>query len=224
MTKQTVCITGAGSGLGKNMALLFAEKGFNIVLVGRNVEKLKEVGEEIEARGGQGLPISIDIRCESDVQTKVKKILENTSVQVLVNNAGVGHFGPFMELASEQIQEMMDTNLYGTIHMTKAFLPHLLKQPNSSIINIISTAGLRGKVNETAYCASKFAVRGFTEALQKELEGNVHVVAAYMGGMDTPFWEDSDFVKDPSVLPKPIQVAKEIVDRYEEDQEIIIES
>lgn len=224
MTTRTVCITGAGSGLGKDMALLFADKGYRIVLVGRNEQKLKDVKELIEKKGGQAFHYSFDIRSERDVQTNVKKILETTNVQILVNNAGIGHFGTILELTSEQINEMMDTNVYGTINMTRAFLPHLLEQPNSSIINIISTAGLRGKVKETAYCASKFAVRGFTEALQKELDGKVNVVAAYMGGMNTPFWDNSEFVKDPSILPNSYGVAKDIVDRFEKEQEIIIET
>ena len=122
--------------------------------------------------------------------SKCDELSKAYSIYGLVNNAGVGHFGPFADNSKQQISEMLDTNVLGTILMTKAVLPLLLKNGEGRIMNIISTAGLRGKVNEAVYVASKFAVRGFTESLQKEYEGSqMKINAVYMGGMDTPFWD-----------------------------------
>jgi len=106
--------------------------------------------------------------------------------------------------------------------MTQEALPLLQKQ-GGRILNIISTAGLRGKVNESAYCASKFAQRGFTESLQKEFEdANVDVTGVYMGGMNTPFWDDSDHVDNPDRLKDPQSVAQYIIDHDDGRAEIHI--
>ena len=114
---------------------------------------------------------------------------------------------------------MIDINVKGTILVTLGLLPHM----KGSIINIISTAGLKGKVNEAVYVASKFAVRGFTESLQKEYE-NSHLVitAVYMGGMNTPFWDETEHIKDKSRLKSPEDVAKEIKDKDDGRSEIHI--
>lgn len=124
-------------------------------------------------------------------------------------------------MKNNEIAEMIDTNVIGTIQMTGTILSHLNE---GHIINIISTAGLRGKVNEAVYCASKFALKGFTESLQKEYEGTgIKFTAVYMGGMDTPFWEDSDHIKDTSRLRSSSDVAEIIISQMEQD-EIIIEN
>ncbi|WP_423801298.1 SDR family NAD(P)-dependent oxidoreductase [Neobacillus sp. SAB-20_R2A] len=221
---KTIIITGAGSGLGKELALLFSQKGYHVVLAGRTAEKLSSVRNELADGGGNADVMVMDIRNREDVFSKVKELSGRYDVYGLVNNAGVGHFGPFVEMDDAQIVEMLDTNVLGTILMTKAVLPILLGSGEGRIMNIISTAGLRGKVNEAVYCASKFAVRGFTESLQKEFEGRgIKINAVYMGGMDTPFWTDSDHVKDPSRLRSAREVAEIIIEQMEQDT-IVIES
>lgn len=220
---KSVIITGAGSGLGKELALLFAGQGFHIILTGRTLDKLQSVEQEIHEAGGSAQSYTVDITQTKDI-SKLMKQLQNHELYGLINNAGVGHFGPVNSLAAQDIQEMFETNTLGTVYMTQAVLP-LLKEKNEGLLmNIISTAGLKGKVNESVYVASKFAVRGFTESLQKELENtNIKVKAVYMGGMDTPFWDESDHIKDKSRLRSPKEVAAMILDHMEEDS-IVIES
>ncbi|MGG1679633.1 SDR family NAD(P)-dependent oxidoreductase [Neobacillus sp. NRS-1170] len=221
---KTIIVTGAGSGLGKELAFLFSKKGYHLLLAGRSTDKLVAAKDEIEAVGGTAEILVLDIRNNEEVSKKLKDIGSTYHIAGLVNNAGVGHFGPFGELNEKQIIEMLDTNVLGTIFMTKAILPLLLVKGEGRIMNIISTAGLRGKVNEAVYAASKFAVRGFTESLQKEYEGSgIKINAVYMGGMDTPFWADSDHIKDPSRLSSPKQVAEMIFEQLDQDS-IIIES
>ncbi|KAF0824829.1 MULTISPECIES: SDR family NAD(P)-dependent oxidoreductase [Bacillaceae] len=220
---KSVIITGAGSGLGKELALLFAGQGFHIILTGRTLEKLQSVEQEIHEAGGSAQSYTVDITQTKDI-SKLMTQLQNHELYGLINNAGVGHFGPVNSLSAHDIQEMFETNTLGTIYMTQAVLP-LLKEKNEGLLmNIISTAGLKGKVNESVYVASKFAVRGFTESLQKELENtNIKVKAVYMGGMDTPFWDENDHIKDKSRLRSPKAVAAMILDHIEEDS-IVIES
>ncbi|MCM3707917.1 MULTISPECIES: SDR family NAD(P)-dependent oxidoreductase [Cytobacillus] len=220
---KSVIITGAGSGLGKELALLFAEQGFHIVLTGRTLDKLQNVEQEIFESGGSAEVHTLDITQSKEI-SKLMMQLQNQELYGLINNAGVGHFGPVNSLSKQNIQDMFDTNTLGTIYMTQAVLPFLKDVNEGLLMNIISTAGLKGKVNESVYVASKFAVRGFTESLQKELEStNIKVTAVYMGGMDTPFWDESDHIKDKSRLRSPKEVAEMILDHMEEDT-IVIES
>jgi len=220
---KTIVITGAGSGLGKELALQYAKKGSTIILIGKRQPPLLTVTDQIKQLGGRAFAYPLDIRDYAAVQETVEQIIKKHSVSCLINNAGVGHFGPLSTLSHEQINDMIETNTKGVIFMTKAFLPHFHSLKEASIINIISTAGLRGKVNESVYVASKFAIRGFSESLVKELANtNIAVTAVYMGGMDTPFWEGTDHIKDRSRLRSAKKVAQEIIAQYNRQAEIII--
>jgi short-subunit dehydrogenase len=221
---KTIIITGAGSGLGKELALLLSQRGYHTLLIGRTVEKLVSVKREIELVGGKADILSLNICNNEEVLNKIKETCRTYEIFGLVNNAGVGHFGPFEEIEYKQINEMLETNVLGTILMTKAVLPQLQQNGEGHIINIISTAGLRGKVNEAVYAASKFAVRGFTESLQKEYEGSgIKLNAVYMGGMDTPFWDQSNHIKDKSRLRSAKEIAEIIIGQLDQDS-IIIEN
>jgi short-subunit dehydrogenase len=221
---KTIIITGAGSGLGKELALLFSQKGFHLLLTGRKLGKLTDAKEEIESAGGKADILQLDMRNAEEISKTITEISLTYTLGGLVNNAGVGHFGPFVEMDEDLISEMLYTNVLGTLLMTKAVLPYLEDSKDGRIMNIISTAGLRGKVNEAAYVASKFAIRGFTESLQKEYEGHsIKINAVYMGGMATPFWDNSDHVIDPSQFRSPGEVAGIIMDQLDQDT-IIIES
>lgn len=221
---KAIIMTGAGSGLGKELSLRFAEQGYHIILTGRTEEKLQRVQAEIAENGGNASVLVLDIRNLEDVKEKALILSKKYELYGLVNNAGVGFFGPFSESSDQDIESMFATNTLGTIHMTRAILPYLSLNETGLVLNIISTAGLRGKKNEAIYCASKFAVRGFTESLQQEYkETGIRFVAAYMGGMDTPFWEASDHIDDPSRFRSPAEVAALILKNISKD-EIIIES
>jgi short-subunit dehydrogenase len=221
---ETIIVTGAGSGLGKEIALLFSQQGYHVLLTGRTVERLLAVKRIIEEKGGVADVLELDVQKESDISRKIGEISKTHRISGLVNNAGVGHFGPFLNIEVSEITEMLHTNVLGTILMTKAILPILQEQGEGLLMNIISTAGLRPKVNEAVYVASKFAVRGFTESLQKEFENSsIKVKAVYMGGMDTPFWEGSSHITDPSRFRSPKEVAEIIMSEIDQD-EIIIDS
>ncbi|MFT9601132.1 SDR family NAD(P)-dependent oxidoreductase [Mesobacillus sp.] len=221
---KAIIVTGAGTGLGKELALLLAKQGYHLILTGRTEDKLKNVQTQIEESGGSATDLVLDLRNLEDIKEKALMISKKYEIYGLVNNAGLGYFGPFSEISDKEIEEMFQTNVFGTIQMTKTILPYLELNNDGLVLNIVSTAGLRGKKNEAVYCSSKFAVRGFTESLQKEYEGTgIRFVAAYMGGMNTPFWEESDHVADPSRLRSPAEVAEIIIQNLEKD-EIVIES
>jgi short-subunit dehydrogenase len=219
---KTILITGAGTGLGKELALAYAQEGNRIILVGRTRFSLDEGRQMIEKTNGSAISVTCDITDSKSVEQLLSHLNETEKIDQVINNAGVGYFGPLQEIPADQISHMIDTNVKGTIYVTKAILPTFLERNAGKIMNIISTAGLRGKVHETAYCASKFAIRGFTEALMKELANtSISVSGVYMGGMDTPFWDENHHVTDRSRLKSAKEVALEILERENEDELII---
>ncbi|WP_347552479.1 SDR family oxidoreductase [Pseudalkalibacillus hwajinpoensis] len=221
---RTILITGAGSGLGAALAKEWASKGSHIILVGRTGQTLKEVNRTISNNNGLSSIYLCDITVPSEIARMKESIKQDgLSVDLVVNNAGVGAFGAIEDIETEDVHTVIDTNVKGTIFMTQAFLPHL-KEVSGRIMNIISTAGLKGKNHEAVYVASKYAVRGFTESLWKELEGtSVSATAVYMGGMNTPFWSNTDHVKDSTRLKSPLEKAKQIINQDEGQSEIFID-
>ncbi|MEG9295530.1 SDR family oxidoreductase [Mangrovibacillus sp. Mu-81] len=216
-------ITGGGTGLGKELGKLLS-KEYHIVLLGRTKQKLEEAAIEIKQEGGDVSYAVLDVRSPLEIEQVCSTELLQNDIELLIHNAGVGYFGPLTEANDEDLETMFETNVLGPIRLTKAILPHLEKG-NSTILNIISTAGLKGKKNESLYVASKFALRGFGESLQKEYEeSGLRVVNAYMGGMDTPFWDGSDHISNRSRLRSPREVAEIIVEQYPSKDEIVIES
>ncbi|WP_047984633.1 SDR family NAD(P)-dependent oxidoreductase [Ornithinibacillus californiensis] len=203
----TVAITGAGTGLGKALAFEYAEHGYNVFLLGRNNDPLQLVRHQIMEKGGQAEVVLCDVKEIASIQIAFQRIGE---LDVFINNAGIGIFGPVDDYDVDDIDATLNTNVKGTILTVQAALP-LIRKSKGRILTIISTAGLSGKVNESLYCASKFAVRGFTESLQKEwADEDFRITAVYMGGMNTPFWNNSTHVSDPSRLKGPEVVAKQI--------------
>ncbi|WP_027964180.1 SDR family NAD(P)-dependent oxidoreductase [Halalkalibacillus halophilus] len=213
-------ITGAGSGLGRALAFKYAKADYHIILVGRNLKKLNTVKDELERDSLSAEVATCDITSWDEVKHLSEKY---TSIDLLINNAGIGYFHTIDQLSKDEIDTMVDVNVNGLIYTTKLLLPAVL-HAKGRILNIISTAGLKGKVKESAYCASKFAQRGFTESLQKELANeSISISAVYMGGMNTPFWNDSDYMSDPSVLPSPESYANQIIEQDDGREEIHVE-
>lgn len=207
----TVAITGAGSGLGRALALQYAQNDYKVYLLGRNDTKLHLVQSEIRKNSGHVEVVLCDVQEQASVSIAFQQIGE---LDVFINNAGIGIFGPIEDYSISDIDKTLDTNVKGTILTVQSALP-LIRESNGRILTIISTAGRRGKMNESIYCASKFAVKGFTESLQKEWENDpISITAVYMGGMNTPFWDNSTHVTDPSGLKGPKVVAEQI---YNED-------
>lgn len=217
-------ITGAGTGLGKELALLLS-KTHHVILVGRRETELTDLAEEIN-HCGRATPLVCDISKPDEVAGLEEKMLDSAllPVDLVVNNAGVGHFGSLETIKMEDWDQMFQTNVYGPMLVTKTLLPHL-KEAKGTLLNILSTAALRGKVDESGYVASKFALRGFSESIAKELEPfGIRVIRAYMGGMNTPFWDSSSHVENPSAFRTPREVAEIILSRMASEDEIIIES
>jgi short-subunit dehydrogenase len=220
---KTVIITGGGTGLGFALARQY-QKEYNICLLGRTESKLQQAVEKLSGTNNSVTYKVCDVTNPQQTEDVLQEIFQEGQVHMLINNAGTGIFDSLDSLTEKDIKQMVETNIYGTIFPTKAAFPLLRNQGFGKVMNIISTAGLRGKVNESVYCATKFAVRGFTESLMKEWEEtNIYPTAVYMGGMDTPFWDETDHIKDRSRLKSPDMVAELIYNEDDNKPEIFID-
>jgi len=167
---KTAIITGAGKGIGRAMAIALAEEGVNLGLMARTEADLLRLAEDLKP---SNVKISIaiaDVSSIDAVNTAIDKIKSELGViDILINNAGVGAFAPFMELEPAKWEEIVKVNLFGTYYVTRAVLPEMIGRKTGDIINISSTAGQRGAAVTSAYSASKFGVIGLSESLMQEV-------------------------------------------------------
>lgn len=191
LRNKVAVVTGASSGLGAAFARALVAEGAHVFGLARRVLKLSALQE---ALGPSFHPVACDVREESDVKAAFEAVLtEHGRVEVLVNNAGLGRFGPLDALSAEDWDAQFDTNLRGVFLCTRAALPAMKRQNAATgfgghIVNIASVAGLVGNANLAAYNATKFGLRGFSEALMKEVRNDgIKVTCVYPGSVDTAF-------------------------------------
>jgi NAD(P)-dependent dehydrogenase (short-subunit alcohol dehydrogenase family) len=181
-------ITGAGSGIGRALAHRLAREKMSLALADVDSAGLTET---IEQLGGASASLSchlVDVADRARVERFAAEVVErHGSVTLLMNIAGVAMHGTFEQLTIEEFDWLMKINFYGVLYGVASFLPILRKQPRAHIVNMSSIYGIIAPAGQTAYCASKFAVRGFTEALMHELDGSsVSISCVHPGGVRTP--------------------------------------
>jgi NADP-dependent 3-hydroxy acid dehydrogenase YdfG len=177
---KVALVTGASRGIGAAVAHSLAAEGVRLALASRN-------GDDLGLDGA--LARRCDVRRPDDLEALVAEAVEQFGgIDILVANAGVGAYGPFLDLPADQLEEMIDVNVKGTLYAVRAALPHLLKSDAADIVTLASEAGRRGLPLEAVYCASKFAQVGFTRALDHELrEQGVRCSNVCPGGVATDF-------------------------------------
>ena len=180
-------ITGAGSGIGRATALRLAKAGSALAISDVNAKGLDETAQAAAALGVKVTPFVVDVSDKEAMQSFASEVRQQHGrVSILLNNAGVALFGTTEELSIEDYEWLMGINFWGVVYGTKYFLPLLQQQPEAYILNISSIFGIIAPTGQSAYCASKFAVRGFTESLRHELQGtNVRVATIHPGGIKT---------------------------------------
>jgi NAD(P)-dependent dehydrogenase (short-subunit alcohol dehydrogenase family) len=192
---STVVITGATSGIGRETALAFARAGARVVAAGRREERLQKLVSEIQGQGGEALAVQTDVADRAQVERLVERAVDRFErIDTLVNNAGVGIAARFEDQPLEDFRRVMEVNFWGAVFACKAVVPRMRAQSAGGvIINISSILGKRGLPYETAYCASKFALAGFSEALRTEVMADgIDVSTIFPGVIETEFWESLD--------------------------------
>jgi len=189
---KNALITGAGKGIGRAMAIALAHEGVNVGLMARTVSDLEQLKEELKPLNIKVSVAVADVSSIDAVNAAVAGIkAELGAIDILINNAGIGVFGSFMELEPAKWEEIIKVNLLGVYYVTRAVLPEMIERKTGDIINVSSSAGQRGAAVTSAYSASKFGLIGLSESLMQEVrKHNIRVTTL------TPSTIATDMAKD----------------------------
>lgn len=213
LENSVVVITGASSGIGQATAQAFADQGSRLVLAARNADALEKVAVECRRRGAEVLTVATDVTDASAVKKLAERAEALGRIAVWVSNAGVGAAGRFEETPIGAHEQIIRTNLIGHINDAHAAVPIFLSQRQGVFINMISLGGFAAAPFATAYSASKFGLRGFSEALRAELadKPNIHVCDIYPAFVDTPgLKHGANYVEREITAPPPLLDARQV--------------
>ncbi len=240
-------VTGAASGIGRALALEFAARGCDLALADRDEAGLQAVAAEIaqahsqQAHARKVTLHRVDLAEPGQIEAFVQAATSShPGLTIVVNNAGVALLGQFTQVDQAQMEWLMNINFWGMVHATRAFLPHLARQREAHIVNLSSIFGIIGPPGQTAYSASKFAVRGFSESLRHELQmaaSPVRLSVVHPGGVatniarnsrtgtgisDNEFRADSIERFDTAARTSPEKAARRIIDGIEKNKPRIL--
>lgn len=213
-------ITGAGSGIGRSLALDLAGRGARLALADIHEQRLQETAAEVTALGVDVYAELLDVRDNDAWKTFADNTVEHFGVvHQIYNNAGIGRSGPLSTIDDAAFERIIDINMWGVIRGTRAFLPHLIESGDGHVVNISSLNGIMGYSGLTAYCTSKFAVRGFSEALRVELlteKQPVRVSVVHPGGVRTNISVDALGAAEAAgtLTPEQVRRANAYEDKY----------
>jgi NADP-dependent 3-hydroxy acid dehydrogenase YdfG len=199
MANKTALITGASSGIGKAVALSFANAGINLVLVGRSIDRLQPVADAATQLGVKAYSYELDLGDLAAVRPSIEKIVgQLESLDILVNSAGTAYTNHLMDTPLTDWQRIIDLNLSSVLQVIQGSLPLMRQQKSGTIVNLISVAGQQVFPNWGAYCVSKFGLVALSKALAAEERANgIRVTALYPGSVNTALWDregvDADF-------------------------------
>ncbi|WP_313386726.1 3-ketoacyl-ACP reductase [Chishuiella sp.] len=209
-------VTGGSRGLGKAIALSLAKEGVDVAITGRNKNTLEETIKEIEKFGVKSSYSVFDVSDKSEVKSELNKLVESFGAfDILINNAGIAAFGGFLEMEEVEWEDIVKTNLFGPYYVSKAVLPSMIELGSGDIINVSSTAGLKGNAVTSAYSASKAGLIGLSESLMFELrKKNIRVTTLTPSTIASEMSKDVLKITDGNVdkVLQPEDFAEFIVD------------
>ena len=191
-------VTGAGKGIGRAVAIALANEGVHVGLMARTEKDLQQVADELKAAGVKTAIATADVSDITSVNAAVDHIQSQLgNIDIVINNAGTGTFGKFLELEPADWENQVKVNLFGTYYVTRAVLPQMIDRKTGDIVNISSTAGLKGNAGTSAYSASKFGVMGLTESLMQEVrKHNIRVTALAPSTVVTDLARSSNLINN----------------------------
>jgi short-subunit dehydrogenase len=209
---MTALITGASSGIGLELARIFAEHGHDVVLVARSEGKLQALATELQSRGGRAQVIAADLAAAGGPKQVVDRLAERgLAIDVLVNNAGYGLFGPFLETSLETELAMIQLNIVALTELTKRLLPGMVARKNGRILNVASTAAFLPGPLMAVYYATKAYVLSFSEAIANELEGTGVTVTVLAPGPTASGFQAAASLEDSKLVAgKTLATSREV--------------
>ncbi len=210
LKNSVAIITGASKGIGRAIALSLSKEGVNVVLAARSPELLSMVQKDIIDAGGKAISIPTDVTSENSVQNLVSETQKRFgTIDILINNAGVGIFSNIVDMKTEEYELMMNVNLKGAFLCSRAVLPAMMKRRKGDIINIASLAGKNSFASGSVYSATKWGLIGFARSLMLEVrEYNIRVVTISPGSVNTHF---ADKEHDEPQIIQPEDVADTVL-------------
>ena len=206
-------ITGASKGIGKATAFAFAAAGAKVVLAARTPETLEQVAVKLKEGGAEALAVPTDVTNVDAVKQLIQRTLDvYQHVDILINNAGIGHFGPIVDFEPDDWDAVLNSNLKAVYLCAKYALPSMLERGSGQIINVLSVAAKVAFQASSAYCAAKAGALALTKVLASEVrQQNIRVTAVLPGSVHTPFWDDVPEHPDFEQMLTPEHVADTIV-------------
>ena len=200
-SKNLLLVTGASSGIGREISRKLCKEGYEVILASRSKEKLNSLHNELRKLGHKSHVIPCDIRVEDEVNDLYEKSSKLGFVDCVINNAGIGKFSNINKMSIEDWDEQISTNLRSSFLTTRLFVKKMIEKKEGKFVFINSVAGKYGHsfTSSTAYVASKYGLKGFADSLRTELrEHNIKVISVYPGAVDTNFWDsiNVDFPRD----------------------------
>ncbi len=192
LLNKVAVVTGAGRGIGRESARLFAREGAKLVLASRTKDELESLAKELmDYHDADSLVVPCDVTKSSDVKALIEKAVATFGrIDILLNAAGVGHLKPVTELTVEEFDEMIDVNLKGTFYASKFAAEVMVKQKGGHIINLPGILGKAVMRMSSGYSASKYGVTGLSKAITQDLmRDGVKITLLHFGGVDTSFWD-----------------------------------
>ena len=225
ITDKVALITGAGRGIGRATALALAAEGVHVGLVGRTLENLENVQEELKQYGVKTAVAAANVSDIDEITKAVESIRgELRPIDILLNNAGISKFGSFMELTPEEWTNILNVNVNGVYYTTRAVLPEMIERGSGDIINISSTAGQKGGAVTSAYSASKAAVIGLSESLMMEVrKHNIRVTTLTPSTVATDMAVELNLTDgNPDKVMQPEDLAELIVAQLKLNKRVVL--
>lgn len=219
-----IWITGASSGIGKAASKEFARTGSNVFVSSRRVTELERINKELEE---EKLNVSIypcNVASQANVDQTFKKIISETKIDCLINNAGLTSFKYAADNSIQEINDIINTNLLGSIYCIKAVLPHFISNGGGTIINILSVVVNKVFTNSTAYSASKMGLKGYSDSLREEVrKHNIRIINIIPGATETPMWSQDVRKEKSELMMSSEDVARAIVSSYLQKDNVVTE-
>jgi short-subunit dehydrogenase len=206
-----ILITGASKGLGREMAILFAGAGGNLILTARSKELLEELKARVVANGVECITIAGDLR-DNSVLESIKSLCIEKQLDILVNNAGVVDITPLEGVSDERVNEVIELNLIIPIKLTKGVIKMFKSRKRGVIVNVNSAGGKKPVPDHTIYCASKYGFNGFAETLKLEIKGfGIRIITVCPGKMATELFNAAGRTMDTDAFISPREVAQGVL-------------